>query len=131
MQLPVISYFSFHWIWKVLLFQFHNRSPTPPPRLALGTLGLYFWYFGLTLIMHIIWLNTYKASYSLLTILAFSCILQMKPLSSCVCVYIYIYIYMYCHPQTDCFIVSQLLGSKPQFFRQELPFRWHTSIQEL
>ena len=47
----------------------------------------------------------------------------------CVCVsmylsYIYIYIYIYCHPQTDCFVVSQLfsvakhvgrlsLGSKP------------------
>ena len=39
-------------------------------------------------------------------------------------IYIYIYIYIYCHPQTDCFIISQLysvarhvgplrLGSKP------------------
>ena len=39
-------------------------------------------------------------------------------------IYIYIYIYIYCHPQTDCFVVSQLfsvtrhverlkLGSKP------------------
>ena len=39
-------------------------------------------------------------------------------------IYIYVYIYIYCHPQTDCFIVSQLfsvarlvgclkLGSKP------------------
>ena len=27
---------------------------------------------------------------------------------STVCMYIYIYIYLYCHPQTDCFIVSQL-----------------------
>ena len=24
--------------------------------------------------------------------------------------YIYIYIYIYCHPQTDCFIVSQLFS---------------------
>ena len=45
----------------------------------------------------------------------------------CVCIYsiyIYIYIYIYSHPQTDCFVVSQLfsvarhaerlkLGSKP------------------
>ena len=41
-----------------------------------------------------------------------------------VCMYIYIYIDIYCHPQTDCFVVSQLfsmaryvgrlkLGSKP------------------
>ena len=30
---------------------------------------------------------------------------------NCVCVYIYIYIYIYIsHPQTDCFIVSQLIG---------------------
>ena len=28
----------------------------------------------------------------------------------CVCVYIYIYIYIYCHPQTGCFLVSQLLS---------------------
>ena len=50
-----------------------------------------------------------------------------QPLSVIQCqilFYIYIYIYIYCHPQTDCFVVSQLfsvaqyvgrlkLGSKP------------------
>ena len=25
-------------------------------------------------------------------------------------IYIYIYIYIYCHPQTDCFILSELFG---------------------
>ena len=28
----------------------------------------------------------------------------------CVCVCLYIYIYIYCHPQTDCFVVSQLFS---------------------
>ena len=28
----------------------------------------------------------------------------------CACVPVYIYIYIYCHPQTDCFIILQLLS---------------------
>ena len=32
----------------------------------------------------------------------------------CICVflyiYIYIYIYIYCHPQTDCFVLSELFS---------------------
>ena len=27
-----------------------------------------------------------------------------------VCIYIYIYIYIYCHPQTDCFVLSELFS---------------------
>ncbi len=29
---------------------------------------------------------------------------------TCVCVYIYIYIYIYSHPQTDCFVLSELFS---------------------
>ena len=29
---------------------------------------------------------------------------------ACVHVYIYIYIYIYCHPQTDCFVLSELFS---------------------
>ena len=31
-------------------------------------------------------------------------------LSNQTCVYIYIYIYIYCHPQTDCFVLSELFS---------------------